>query len=93
MFDDAFKAIARDRAGTLEVGIRLQKALLSLAKRNNKSFGESARIHAALALERTDAAALLDDDRLILRNLANELLPALGRVPLASSVEGPAGNG
>ena len=31
MFDDAFTAIARDVAGMVEVGVRLQKAFLSLA--------------------------------------------------------------
>ncbi len=72
LFDDAFTAIARDGAGTLEVGIRLQKALMSLAKRNSKPFRENARRHSALALKRSDAALRLDEDKIILRDLANE---------------------
>lgn len=73
LFDDAFTPIARDGAGTLEVGIRLQKALMSLAKRNSKPFSENARRHSALALKRSDAALGLDEDKIILRNLANEV--------------------
>lgn len=73
LFDDAFTAIARDGAGTLEVGIHLQKALMSLAKRNCKSFSENARRHSALALKRSDAALELDEDKIILRNLANDV--------------------
>ena len=73
LFDDAFAPIARDGAGTLEVGIRLQKALMSLARRNSKSFSENARRHSALALKHSDAALGLDEDKIMLRNLANEV--------------------
>lgn len=73
LFDDAFTAIARDGAGILEVGIRLQKALMSLAERNSKPFSENAKRHSALALKRSDAALELDEDKIILRSLANEV--------------------
>lgn len=83
LFDDAFTPIARDGAGTLEVGIRLQKALNSLAQCDAERYYENARRHSALALKRSQAALELDEDRSILQNLANQLKP--GRSAGASS--------
>lgn len=81
LFDDAFTPIARDGAGTLEVGIRLQKALASLATQGGEPFEDNARRHAALALKRSDAALTLDEDRTVLRSLVTELglSPPAGR--------------
>jgi uncharacterized membrane protein len=62
MFDDAFTAIARDGAGTVEVGIRLQKAFLSLSTINFPDFGAQARRHSGLALERARNALSLKED-------------------------------
>ncbi|WP_296943188.1 DUF2254 domain-containing protein [uncultured Massilia sp.] len=55
LFDDAFTAIARDGAGTVEVGLRLQRVLGELGH-NCPSMRAAARRHAALALARAQAA-------------------------------------
>ncbi|TDE39531.1 DUF2254 domain-containing protein [Antarcticimicrobium sediminis] len=62
MFDDAFTAMARDGAGTVEVGIRLQKAFLSLSTLDYAGFRDEARRHSALALERANGSLSLKDD-------------------------------
>lgn len=51
MFDDAFNAIARDGAGSIEVAIRLQKAFRSLAKLGHKEMEQAAIAHADHALK------------------------------------------
>lgn len=56
MFDDAFTAIARDGAGHVEVSVRLQKALHSLASIGDKTMLEAASHHSQLALERSRIA-------------------------------------
>ena len=45
MFDDAFTGIARDGAGTIEVAVRLQKALETLSLLGNVEMSESALWH------------------------------------------------
>lgn len=62
MFDDAFTAIARDGAGTVEVGIRLQKAFVSLSLVNDPQMRVQARRHSEIALERAGKALTLDGD-------------------------------
>ncbi|MEZ5570375.1 MAG: DUF2254 family protein, partial [Halioglobus sp.] len=62
MFDDAFTAIARDGAGTVEVCVRLQKALRSLAASENAETRDAARYHARLALERAEHALRVSAD-------------------------------
>ncbi len=62
MFDDAFTAIARDGAGAVEVGIRLQKAFLSLSTLDYPGFHEQARRHSYLALDRARNGLSLQDD-------------------------------
>ncbi len=54
MFDDAFNAIARDGAGTIEVVIRLQKAFASLASIKNPTMRDVAWRHAQRALARAE---------------------------------------
>lgn len=68
MFDDCFTPIARDGAATVEVGIRLQKALLSLAQLG-APFTSAAQRHSADALDRAERALDADRDKLILRDL------------------------
>jgi uncharacterized membrane protein len=63
MFDDVFAPIARDGAGNLQVQLRLQKALGSLAVEDEEVFGAAARGHSATALRRAEAALALPDDR------------------------------
>lgn len=62
MFEDAFTAIARDGAGTLEVAIRLQKAFLALATLPHPDMRSVARRHSTLALARAEIAMKLLQD-------------------------------
>ena len=62
LFDDAFTAIARDGAGTVEVGIRLQSAFRSLASLGNEEMRMEARRHAQQALRRFEAGLTLESD-------------------------------
>ena len=71
MFDDAFTAIARDGAGTVEVSLRLQKALQSLALVGDDTMQHAAVRHARLALGRAERALQLDDDVLAVRIAAS----------------------
>lgn len=54
MFDDAFTPIARDGATILEVQIRLQKALQTLALSGNETMQFEAIRHGQLALSRAE---------------------------------------
>ncbi|MCB9680667.1 MAG: DUF2254 domain-containing protein [Alphaproteobacteria bacterium] len=62
LFDDAFTAIARDGAGTIEVALRLQAALATLAATGDPAFQEAAQAHARLALGRAERALALPED-------------------------------
>ena len=62
MFDDAFAPIARDGAGTVEVQIRLQKALASLASLGNEDIKMAAVRHSRLSLKRAKHALTLTED-------------------------------
>ncbi|MDH3505033.1 MAG: DUF2254 domain-containing protein [Nitrospirota bacterium] len=70
MFDDAFTAIARDGAGTIEVAGRLQKAFESLASIEHAMMRSVARYHAGLALARAEKALDLPEDLDVVRKLA-----------------------
>ncbi|MER2492754.1 DUF2254 domain-containing protein [Catenovulum sediminis] len=72
MFDDAFTSIARDGAGTVEVGIRLQKALSSLESLNNESIQKAARYHRNLALKRACKALDIEEDIATVKNAASK---------------------
>lgn len=71
MFDDAFTAIARDGAGTVEVAIRLQKALHSLTLLGNAETKEAAIYHGKLALERSRKALDIEQDLILVRHAAH----------------------
>lgn len=73
MFDDAFSAIARDGAGTLEVMIRLQKALASLATSGDKAMRDAAKYHARIALARAEHSLKLPEDLKIVRELERKV--------------------
>ncbi|SFG48464.1 DUF2254 domain-containing protein [Neptunomonas qingdaonensis] len=62
MFDDAFTAIARDGAGVVEVSVRLQKALHSLATIDDLEMRNAAGYHAQLALKRARLALNVEED-------------------------------
>lgn len=56
VFDDAFRAIARDGAGVVEVGLRLQKSFAALAAMGDPALEEVATRHAREALARAERA-------------------------------------
>jgi len=62
MFEDAFNAIARDSARNVEVMLRLQKTLGSLALLGDPGMREAAVRHARWALERGEEALKLPAD-------------------------------
>ena len=70
LFDDAFTAIARDGAGAVEVGIRLQKALQSLAAVGDGAMRLAAIRHSRHALSRSENALTLPHDVEVIRSLA-----------------------
>jgi uncharacterized membrane protein len=70
LFDDLFMPIARDGAGTVEIGIRLQKAFQILSRFQREGFAEHARRHSAEALTRAEAAPGIEADKARLRALA-----------------------
>lgn len=73
MFDDAFTAIARDGAGTVEVAVRLQKALHSLTLLDDAAISEAARHHAHLALARAERALQMPQDLAMVRDAARAM--------------------
>lgn len=75
VFNDFFTPIARDGSSLIEVQVRLQKVLRSLAQLQPQALGETARLHAALALERASQALALEADRRNLVDLSNRLFP------------------
>ena len=70
LFADFFHPIARDGAGMLEVGIRLQKTLIMLAPLGG--LQPVARRQAQEALARAEQALDLPRERQVLRDLARE---------------------
>lgn len=70
MFDDAFTGIARDGAGTVEVVVRLLKALESLAAAEDAAMRDNALRHARLALVRAENALKVSDDLSAVREAA-----------------------
>jgi uncharacterized membrane protein len=70
MFDDAFSAIARDGAGVLEISIRLQKALRSLALIGDAEMRDAAKHHGRLALARGEMALDLPEHVATVRAVA-----------------------
>ncbi len=62
LFDDAFAAIARDGAGLVEVGLRLQKAFVALGQLGDADFAATANHHSHIALRRARLALALESD-------------------------------
>jgi uncharacterized membrane protein len=73
LFDDAFTGVARDGASTVELGIRLQKALAAIATAGGEAALAEARRHSALALEWAGKATAIGADRDRLRDAAGPL--------------------
>ncbi|WP_413693522.1 DUF2254 domain-containing protein [Psychromonas sp. KJ10-2] len=72
MFEDAFTAIARDGAGSIEVCVRLQKALNSLESLNNDDIRKTARYHKDLALKRACSALEIEEDLVAVKQAASK---------------------
>ncbi len=70
LFDDAFTGIARDGAGTVEVVVRLQKALASLATFGDASMRESALLQARRSLVRAELVMQAPSDLVAVRTAA-----------------------
>lgn len=70
LFEDIFTGIARDGAGVVEIGVRLQKAFRTLARLGDGCYAKAARRHSALALERAEVALVIEDDKRRLREAA-----------------------
>jgi len=69
LFDDLFTPIARDGAGIVEVGLRLQKALATLSKLGPQFHSNAVR-HSKEALDRAAAVIQIDADMERLRAAA-----------------------
>jgi uncharacterized membrane protein len=72
-FADAFRGIARDGAGLLEVQLRLQKGLATLAAVDPPLFGSAAREMSKEALQRASLAMAHEDDIAFVRAAAGRV--------------------
>lgn len=72
LFDDAFRAVGRDGAATIEVVVRLQKALAALAALGDEGFAAAARRQAEMARSRAEAALTNAVDLATLARVADE---------------------
>ena len=73
MFDDVFPTIAREGARMREIGIRLQKALGSLALSAYGPSRDAADVHARLASTRAMDALDFEADREALRDAMQQV--------------------
>lgn len=76
LFDDAFRPIARDGAGLVEVGVRLQKALASLAAVGDDAFRRAALRASCEAVERASRALTIPADVAHVKEAAPRHAPA-----------------
>ncbi len=70
MFNDAFTPIARDGAGSVEVGVRLQKAFFALGLAGDDAMRSAALHHSRTALARAELVLGLQADIDVLRNFS-----------------------
>ncbi|WP_031238294.1 DUF2254 domain-containing protein [Asticcacaulis sp. AC466] len=73
LFTDIFRPIARDGATAVEVGVRLQKAFLSLSQIHEGRFESSAKRHARLCEDRFRHGLIIDHDKRLISTLAKKL--------------------
>lgn len=71
--DDVFNPIARDGAGFLEVGIKLQRALKTLQMLGDEDLAVAARKHARQAMSRAEQAMILPRDFEVLRRTVDAM--------------------
>ncbi|PND18095.1 hypothetical protein CN934_29675 [Ensifer sp. MMN_5] len=72
LFEDAFMAVARDGAGLIEVQLRIQKALLALARMGDGDFKSAALRQSPIAFDRAASSLPLEADRARLHELVVE---------------------
>lgn len=91
--EDAFRPIARDGAGLVEVQIRLQKALTALHDLAPDALGEPATRMARDALARAEAAEMAASDLVAIRDVSrfpvtatSDLRPEAGDSPVPSNI-------
>ena len=73
LFDDVFTPIGRDGAGLVEVALRVQKSLLTLAQVEDGRYRAAAHRHSAIALARAERALDLPDDIARVRAVAQSI--------------------
>jgi uncharacterized membrane protein len=76
LFQDAFGPLARDGAGTVEVGIRLQKALVALAGFGRPDLARAALLQSERARAQARGALVLESDREEIARLARRVREA-----------------
>lgn len=75
MFDDAFMGIARDGAGTFEVGLRLQKAFRGLAALDHDGIKQASAAQAKLALRYAEKALILPEEMEQIKAVFHPIMP------------------
>jgi uncharacterized membrane protein len=73
LFEDSFGPLLRDAAGILEVGVRLQKSLATLAHLDRAQFRDAACALSARALEHSATALSVPSDQERLRALGERV--------------------
>ena len=63
LLEDAFRAIARDGAGKVEIALRLQRAFANLASQGDAPMAAACDVQGRLAADRARAALTLEEDR------------------------------
>lgn len=76
LVNDAFTPIARDGAGTVEVGVRLQKVLAALARLKHAELAEQAQAMSQTAVELADHALVAQAHKDAVRRAAADVAPA-----------------
>ncbi len=72
LFDDAFMAIGRDGAGTVEVVVRMIKSLAAIASCCEEEFAGNARRHMALLYDRAMVAMSDIHDRQVVAHVCQD---------------------
>lgn len=92
LVDDAFTSITRDGAGSLEVGVKLQKTLQAIARMGHRELADEACRISALAMELSATQPLADSQRARLAREARRVVAAaaaIDGVPPRSSEPAP----
>lgn len=74
VFDDAFSAIARDGAATVEVAIRLQKAYLALSNLADSTLKDASIENSQLAMRYAEKSLVLEEEADKVRSVARKLV-------------------